>query len=690
MHLKFKLSNNFKVFFTVLVVLATTLIFVVQTTVTYYQYKSKLTDQIEKTLLAKAQDEADKLEMKLINSANIGTFVARSLESNTKMDMNVLLPILKKQIEGNNMVLGGGVWFAPYEYEKTQKYYGPYLTRSDNEVNLTWDYSNEAYDYFKYDWYKKAFNTSEQTIWSEPFLDTVSNTYMITTSVAIHKNNQPIGVATADLNLNALKSYVEKIKVGQKGYAFLVTGDGYYLGYKDSKKDLKVKISEEKDKIISEVGKKILAGKTSNLVKDNHQGKKILAFAPIGETNLKIVLVFYQDEINKDIRSSLVQNILTLLVSLAIFIVIVYMLINKKVGKPLQSLAQQAKRIAGGDLRDNDELRQYHGSNDEIGILCNSFEEMSTKFRSLIEEIRKTGLTLVTSSKDISTAIEYSSQNFEQITQTVNELATGASDQSNSAQDGNQKLMDVLDNLARINENVKTTENLASKTKGIALQGNEIISNQKSIMQQSKESMINTTNTVKDLAAFSQEIGNIVNVIKGIADQTNLLALNAAIEAARAGEQGKGFAVVSEEVRKLSEQSSNATQQINGLIKEVQSRINVIVINIEQNNEIALKQETNTEQTVTAFNQILESIEKVNDHIVDFTEKINDLTNHSKDVGHKIETIATISEESAAGTEEVAASVQEQNATMQEILSNAENLITLANNLEAKINIFKC
>ncbi len=97
-------------------------------------------------------------------------------------------------------MVGGGFWFEPFAYQPDLKYYGPYKYKDDKgKVVLTWEYSNEEYNYFKYDWYKKGLTTKEKIIWSEPYEDAVTGVAMITASSPIRKEGKVIGVTTVDV-----------------------------------------------------------------------------------------------------------------------------------------------------------------------------------------------------------------------------------------------------------------------------------------------------------------------------------------------------------------------------------------------------------------------------------------------------------------------------------------------------------
>jgi methyl-accepting chemotaxis protein len=178
-----------------------------------------------------------------------------------------------------------------------------------------------------------------------------------------------------------------------------------------------------------------------------------------------------------------------------------------------------------------------------------------------------------------------------------------------------------------------------------------------------------TTSRIGALSTRSQEIGQIVETISGIASQTNLLALNAAIEAARAGEQGRGFAVVAEEVRKLAEDAQTAAARIAELIGHVQADTDGVVKIGALRNELMDEAAGSTRDSAELFRQITESIGAV-------TEKTEHISIAASE-------IATAAEQSSASTEQVTASTEQTSAAAHEIASSAAELAKTAEGLSA-------
>ena len=194
---------------------------------------------------------------------------------------------------------------------------------------------------------------------------------------------------------------------------------------------------------------------------------------------------------------------------------------------------------------------------------------------------------------------------------------------------------------------------------------------------------------IKKLGNLSQEIGNIIGVITGIADQTNLLALNAAIEAARAGEHGQGFAVVADEVRKLAEQSKESADQIAGLINQMQEDTTEAVNVMEVGTKEVAAGKVIVDETGKRFEKILLSIEQVTAQIQEVSAISEEMSASAEEVNASIEEMANIAQYSASNTQNVASASEEQLASMEEITASATTLSKMAEDLQAIVKKFK-
>ena len=208
-------------------------------------------------------------------------------------------------------------------------------------------------------------------------------------------------------------------------------------------------------------------------------------------------------------------------------------------------------------------------------------------------------------------------------------------------------------------------------------------------MKNIEQQVSSSAKVIGELGKRSDEIGQIVETISGIAGQTNLLALNAAIEAARAGEQGRGFSVVAEEVRKLAEQSSEAAGNIAKLIATIQQDTTSAVESIELGNQSVKEGTKSVAETGKAFIDIETQASKLNINVNRSLKDISAVDNSNKAILAAVEHVKAIANRSSENASSVSAATQEQSAAMQEVADASKILSELANEMRGEVAQFK-
>ena len=583
------------------------------------------------------------------------------------------------------MIFGSGYFFEPNAYDSAQKYYGPYKYKDGGNIKLTWDYSNAEYDYFKYDWYKKGLAT-DNIAWSEPFYDEVSKITMLTIAKPIIKDNKKVGVVTVDLAINQLEDYIKSIKVGEQGYAFIVTGDGYYLATTDAEKNLKVKISEDSVGKISQVGKTITDAKESMLVRNDAFGAdSYVSVTPIGTTGLKLVLVLPTEEFHAGINKIMYANIMVfVMILISISLLIIY-LFNNRINMPLTKLIGSAKGLASGDLTTAVSVER----DDEIGELAEGFKIMSNNFKKIITDVNRMAQQVASSGQELCSGSEQSAVGTQEIAQSIVKVAEAVAEQST--------LIDkVAESVAVISNSINTASDSAEKTlenvESSAVSAKNGYTSVKSAIGQMEniDAKINeAAETVLKLGTQSKQIGEIVSTISDIAGQTNLLALNAAIEAARAGEQGRGFAVVADEVRKLAEQSQVAAKHIADLIREIQTQTTKAVEFMETGTqEVKLGSQLVGDAGKT-FSEIVTKVDKVTLDVKLVVAEIKKIVQERDSMVKLIDNLEVIGTKTSDQSQNVSATVEEQAATLEQLAAVSRSLSEMSQELHKVVNSFK-
>lgn len=524
-----------------------------------------------------------------------------------------------------------------------------------------------------------------ETVVSEPVISKSTGLPIIVIAAPIKNDiGQVIGLIGATVELSKITDIVNSEEFGETGYAYMIDKEGVLIAHPETDKILTFNTLEDGSASLKELSEKMLSGQSDQSTYEFEDIKKIAEYAPMKSTGWPIAVTTNYDEIMKGVfrlRNSMV--IISLIIVLSIG-AILFIIIGKTI-KPILNMAKVTKEVAIGDLT----VRVDEKNKDEIGILAQNFNSMIDYMRDLIREMKELGLQVAVTSEEMKISTDEASKVSEQVATTISELAKGAIDQAESTKEGSSMVNGLILELGKILDNVNNSQELTVNAKATVDKGVKILEYQEEKMGANKLATINVGNEIVSLAEKSGQIGQIVELISNIAEQTNLLALNAAIEAARAGEQGKGFAVVAEEVRKLAEESGKASQEISGLIKEIQIGVDSAVKEMKNTEKIVLEQENAVKDTISAFNDILDSVERVTINIEAVSKMCKDANDDSQIVSHNINNIATITEESASGTEEVAASTEEQTATLQQIAASAEQLADISNKQQESIEKFK-
>ena len=402
---------------------------------------------------------------------------------------------------------------------------------------------------------------------------------------------------------------------------------------------------------------------------------------------LELVSEFIDEAFEKSqtsIKASEHQVIIFLIV-LVIYAVAFGGFIALNIIKSTKNILEGIDKVSKGDLSVNIEV----ASKDEMGMIGNSTNNLVKSLTEVMSNVKEISDKVAEASEELSAVSEETGAANEEVTQTVNQLAIGASEQCEMVIDSSKIINLMSDNIKSVAENSNWVTKSSERVLDMTNTGMNELNNAIEKIKRVEDSTNSVASVINVLGNQSEKIGEIVEAIKNISDQTNLLALNAAIEAARAGEQGKGFAVVAEEVRKLAEESAVSAESIAQLIGTIQKEI---VTAVERINEGSTNVADGV-QAVSISGQTFKNIFDEINTVVNQVKEVNILSNEalkcSDDVVNSINDISKIAENAATSAQEVAASAQEQDIAMNSVVKAAETLAELGNELQNSISIFK-
>lgn len=304
----------------------------------------------------------------------------------------------------------------------------------------------------------------------------------------------------------------------------------------------------------------------------------------------------YVDDIESEFAASVTSKIIILVVALA-FCFFIVLRIVRSIVQPIKKTTGAMNNIASGDGDLTQRLKSK--GNDELAGLSKAFNTFTENVQTVIKNMAKNGDQVVVQTEQLEQICEQSSKAMQQNRHETEQVATAVYQMSAT-------ISEVAQNASEASNSVNLVKDKAHNAQKVVEQSIDSIS-------ELAGSVTKASETIKNLASETENIGSILDVIRGIAEQTNLLALNAAIEAARAGEQGRGFAVVADEVRSLAKRTQDATEEIQKMIEQLQSGAHSAVSVISSGNDIAQNSVEKSAVVGEALLEISEDITLVSD-----------------------------------------------------------------------------
>ncbi len=359
--------------------------------------------------------------------------------------------------------------------------------------------------------------------------------------------------------------------------------------------------------------------------------------------------------------------------------------------RDLSDLAGGLQAIASGDLTAVAQPTTTpieHHTRDELGEITQTFNHMLIKTResfvayadmrdqliAMLGQISTSSDTVFSASHQIASSSEQTGRASGEVAHAVGDIADGAERQVAKIADVKDAARRVAAAVAQSSADMASTADAARDARELARGGDEAAGRASMAMDSVRDSSHETIAAMNELAAKSEQIGEIVRTITAIADQTNLLALNAAIEAARAGEHGRSFAVVAEEVRALAEESQRATDQISAVISQIQAETAKAA-------DVALAGAARTDegagvvvQARAAFAEIASSVDGISERIEQIAHTSAAIVRDAEAMQAEIDDVASLVEQSSASTEQVSASTDQTASSAEQIAATAQEL----------------
>lgn len=403
----------------------------------------------------------------------------------------------------------------------------------------------------------------------------------------------------------------------------------------------------------------------------------------LGEMNAKAVNQAATDLARRTQKSELLL-VLLIVVALVTAVVVVTQTV-RRIGGPLDLLVAQARRLSEGDLtsRTTDSLPG------EFQILGDAMNHVGESLARVVTVTARTAEDVATSAHQLASVSEQISLSAGQMAGAMSEVSTGAEEQVLQLHTVDEQLSTMRQQAIQVHERASEVTTLAQGIEHSAQEKRAEIERALDILGDVKTSVELAATEVVALNTTAEDINHFVRTVSDIAEQTNLLALNAAIEAARAGESGRGFAVVADEIRKLAEQSQQATEDIVQMTEVVQARVGSSARAMQTGANRVTEIERLSRAIDAALEEIAVAAERTRVAAGGVTTAAMENAEVSASAATGIAEISKTAEGHAAAAEEVSASTEEQSAACQEMTSASAMLLESSTRLKTLVGELK-
>lgn len=378
------------------------------------------------------------------------------------------------------------------------------------------------------------------------------------------------------------------------------------------------------------------------------------------------------------------RSLITSLIIIALGIT-VSLLVARSIASPIKRIQGVMNEIGQGNLT----VYVKPKGRDELSDLAKSINNTTEQLRNLIGKVYSASDQVVSVSGQLVASMEQNAAASSSIAENTSEVNQFTYQLNQSASQAAKATDDINNNIHDIAERCTNMQSSANATVDTVNVGNKKVADLREQMQRIQIDVSHTSASLSQLNETTKKIGEITNMIQEIASNTNLLALNASIEAARAGEHGRGFAVVANEVKKLSDESQKATEEIASLIEDIQKRTRETVESMNKSQSEIGQGLLHTDEVEQSFQSIQHELEELHRNIENVTSSVKRIQTSSEQFVDLIYEVQKNSNETNENIERIAATTEEISASADETKDLTQVLNEISSELQKEIAVFK-
>lgn len=599
--------------------------------------------------------------------------VAANMEALNMEDFEVQCTYMKEMLAKNT--------------EEDDTLYDIYYTNEQNQMAAGSGYMPDGtVDFTQRSWYLGA-KEANGVYYEAPYKDADTGRYVITISKKVSFDGVFAGVLSEDIFIDQIVTIVDKCEVVGDSYAMLLDQSQGVMVHPNEEygfvDDVPVVLSDLEGNPYQKLAEQLSAGKNVSgiEVSDYDNITRQIFTEEVSECGWVVAILLEKTVLYQDAHSMVVGFGVASVASLLIGIVIIT-LTARRIVKPISVLE---KRVTSKNISENIKVT----SKDEVGRLAKGFNEMMQSLRGVLAASEEATVNIEESSVQLQEVTDGIVSGTQQVNQSMESINHTLEEQYKSVNESRGELI-------RLDEKIKSFQKQFGEMDHAVVSANEKLSENIAVVntleQTTLASMKNIDRLQDDVGMLekrSDDITNIISTISNISEQTNLLALNASIEAARAGDAGKGFAVVADEIRKLSEQTQEATNDIGSLVIQIQAQIADTVNEIQKYGETFGKNVDVSSKVQDAFHAIEGNVSVLGDINVCLADEMLEFIEATEVLKSSFEIIERNTDSCVSDSKEALTTSDKQREVSNGLEKWSKNLQVQAQELKDKIENFK-